>query len=1285
MDIYKRYASGEHDKEYFAKHPEKFMRLRPLLGRFDNTGSPSVPKPVLYWQSLFPQAAFFAGFDPELFGYVVTMVYKSEATLKISAVSVTKFGCNTYENLLLDVRLRFWPACENLEHQHRDSNVRKALAIVNLKNHNQLFSNTESFNSRWDETNAGALASAMEVLTEKVPEELGNKLLELGMLQEHCVSSMLIDVVYDSKTPLNGHTTIEENNRLVFALGKQLDQLFDPLLEYAPQAMDYQYVPPRTTQRPILHNNVEVNKVLKELFDVQANYALDLVAILQDLINPIRAKVLSSDSSLGIQKVNLVFPPTIDEICRINCILHDSLNRAREFGYVEIFRVFENILPFFHKAFVRHEANLRNFHARLAKFLKKEDDLMSSPELNRGKFSARSIENIVSGSILELPRIKLILQRLHNVIEIEKAKQLNFEALDDYEKAQIDKSFDVCVQIIDSFGHNDPTTDKPLNNRVFTPSGKLLTEIATEWPVELQYGWINRKVISIHEVQEVIPTPAHSQLVIVFSDSVLFLDVFESDSKSIVLVPSVLMNSLINQKPLPKLSQFPLLKVKYWCSISDIHVNSYLNGNESFLCFMTFGESGFKDRNGLQVSPKHNYKVLDLTEESLVSYIQKAKVLHKVTTFHLFNDEEEKVSRFYCAHERAVYSEEISTSPVIILLNLNHDEIERIFESHPHAFLVLNASFINHHTIHISGHDRTMKYKVEVIVGMSELRTSLREVLSKSLDAFYHSTVLSDVLVQGNEKNLHYFVDRFSKQRSEKEPSPSTPKLELPKVEEKTMPEPELETEEPTRHGTVKRTTQPKEINQNVAPDVSCSSGLFFSDLIRKLKRKHTKKVKKEKLTPAEREVAAQRKIPDTEVPRGKKQVYDAIYKPTPKLRESSVSSTPKAEPEVNRRVISTKTDTSSYYTNTSLDVRSNFHFPLETVDELKERENGTSDTGDAYKIAVVEESNVNDNEPPLLTSEKSENSVKVLPKANSKPEPPQHRVKNEKKLFGEGGIPFLSKKRLFSSQDIANALENINAAGISPQTYAKYKMYEELPTTNFYSDGEANWVTVNREDSSNLEREVRAMKEEANMDTLDVIDVGNHGSPLRMVPQRIHNDSTDDTMSDNDELYLSQETVKATSELMQLDPPKLITSLPTEVSQESLNSLQYLNEFNRKLDAGFHLDDLLDQRSLPFTVDTIMVADESNVSENKAGAEISSTTSSEEYYSPDEYMTALRADYMAAEAFDMTKTVTLSSSEKTLMNVAREFEKKEEETGFQIKFDSVAYLSDILNGTVKI
>ncbi|GEQ70460.1 hypothetical protein JCM33374_g4137 [Metschnikowia sp. JCM 33374] len=197
MNIYTRYVSGEHDKQHFNEIKQKkgHIKLRPLSGHFDVTLGLTEQKTLSFWRSILPNAAFFSGFDPALFGHVVSILYKSESTNKICTVSITKFGCNIYENIILDSSSRFWPACENLTPQHRKSNIRKALAITNLKNFNKLWNNKGSIKitSPWDETNAGSLASAMKLMDHS-PSDIGEKLLSLDLVQQSEMSTLVLDV-----------------------------------------------------------------------------------------------------------------------------------------------------------------------------------------------------------------------------------------------------------------------------------------------------------------------------------------------------------------------------------------------------------------------------------------------------------------------------------------------------------------------------------------------------------------------------------------------------------------------------------------------------------------------------------------------------------------------------------------------------------------------------------------------------------------------------------------------------------------------------------------------------------------------------------------------------------------------------------------------------------------------------------------------------------------------------------------------------------------------------------
>ena len=215
-----------------------------------------------------------------------------------------------------------------------------------------------------------------------------------------------MDVVYNNTS--SSQEIVDENNKLVFLLGEQLDHLFDPLLEYSPETMNFIYTP-QQTQVP---QTKLITSIVNELVTVQTNFTSKLVDLLQNLITPLRANVL--DSPDGITRVNQVFPPTIDEITRINCILNESLLKAKSINYLEVLRAVANILPYFYKPFVRHEANLKGFYLRLRKFA-----TSSILAIAKKEYSVREIDSIVTGSLLELPRLKLILKRLYDAIESE--------------------------------------------------------------------------------------------------------------------------------------------------------------------------------------------------------------------------------------------------------------------------------------------------------------------------------------------------------------------------------------------------------------------------------------------------------------------------------------------------------------------------------------------------------------------------------------------------------------------------------------------------------------------------------------------------------------------------------------------------------------------------------------------------------------------------------------------------------------------------------------------------
>lgn len=98
------------------------------------------------------------------------------------------------------------------------------------------------------------------------------------------------------------------------------------------------------------------------------------------------------------------------------------------------------------------------------------------------------IESIIKGPQEKLLKLKLIIGRLW---KSKKWRPKNQE--------MAKKCYNNIIDVIDSFGK----LDSPLHSystRVFTPSGKILTELAKCWPVELQYKWLKRRVVGVYDV-----------------------------------------------------------------------------------------------------------------------------------------------------------------------------------------------------------------------------------------------------------------------------------------------------------------------------------------------------------------------------------------------------------------------------------------------------------------------------------------------------------------------------------------------------------------------------------------------------------------------------------------------------------------------------------------------------------------------------------------------------------------------------------------------------------------
>lgn len=1428
MNIYQTYASREHDKRHLSntKPLASPFKLRPLLGQFDIFGGhDQTVKQVSQWKSVFPNAAFFAGID-SFFGSIVTVVYKSAATSKLCTMSITKFGCNVFENLILDSSSRFWPACDNLKPEHRDSNVRKALAVTNLKNYNKLWKNKGQVpvTLQWDETNAGNLASQMKVLVGRTPEELGLELLSLGALQDHFISSTVVDVVYNNRNSPEGTKTVDENNKIVTLLGNQVNHLFDPLLEYSHKTLDYDYIPPHDPSLPMLHHNRIVGAILKELLDVQTHCTMDLVCILQDFIIPLRVDVLNASpkSTLGISKINVVFPPTIDEITRVNCIAHDALTKALHYGYMEVFKVLTIMLPYFYSAFVRHQANLSKFHSNYSKFVQHNHQyVFESKDINKGGYTVRGVETVISGSIFELPRMKLIVKRLYENIAKERAADENLANVEDTESDQLTQYYNVIMEIIDSFGYNE-TDAKMSKQRVFTPTGKLLTELATGWPTELQYGWMDRKVVGILELTNVLNQRSENpvkEVLVIFSDHLLFVEIEEkSNQKSVLLLPEVLMNSLINAKPLPKFSHFPNLRVKFWCDIDNLAVRSYEDGDSHFLSFTTYGTNNFRDKDACNFLNVQNYKVSSGEEPSAtcqeaMDLISKAQILSKSVPFHLFKNNDAHLGSYFCAHDQVDYETEESKSPVVILLNMNLENVKEIFTFSKSAYFVYNVVLLNDHTLQLTGYSRQNMDHCEVdeIVSVDEFKGTLKESLYESFEAMFRSSFLSPVLTSSNLNFINYFIDDHKDEPEViREPVPELKKSSNPINEtgidsypETTIPD-YKNSPDPTEPVTEEKTVK------HSAPKRRKS---LIHVLLTKMKKPRSPDAIKN--TKSKSVLSAQKTIPDTVIPRGRKLVYGKLYTPAPQLRQSSAVSTvietpsivkdtplpisgkqvvdapveeekilPQAlilqmktaienettTPEISglldpnggpqNRHVSASSNTSGI-TGRSLEIKPGFAFPaagsrpeghrireaiqtnrnseiprmfpeLQGSNELKIVSEMLSDIGEKLQTEKGWEKfteGIAELVPASVKHLTSNSVAPVRPKKISE-HSQKDQIDSQREYESREQDGKTPKRRVFSSQEIAMALENINASGILPEVYEKYKQYEDMPLSVFHDDGEKNWIAYIRDNSSNLQQEIRAMKEEANMDTVDVIDIG---ASLSMVPPAQQFDSSDATFSSieygaflpDGELESSYNSVVKTS------IPDYMVKLPKEDSIQSFNS-DFISSFGKRLEEDFHLDSIGPSQEPTFSVDdfeatrtlvntfsqtetatsewasvvddvteeerpVIEIVEEGDNRVNPVkstsralnepirsmvtlGTPVISS-SDDEYFSSNDFETAIEFYKLKGLDGEDHGTVTSSSSERTLM-VNDMLNPKADPLG--LRFDSVAYLSDILNGTIK-
>lgn len=753
-----------------------------------------------------------------LFGKLLAIVYKTRSktvpaqrgvdasgcadTLqfnkKPSIILIGAHGTSGYLNITLGPQSRYFEACRNLHPDHAHSVVRQALAIAALRAYATMDNEIRNYlvgkaletekSFDWDETSAGAVASRFQLCDRKYPIDVGARVLQLGAIEHKSLKTLGVDVVYE-----DSDSTIEQSNELVYLLGEQMERLFDPLAEYTPEFAENTYMAPSVTlsdvplsrhQRTAEDDPELVRSICQELYLVQSHFHVDLMDFIHDFLIPLRITVLeeshaSNSDDACPSTINSIFPPTIDEIARANSLLHDALEQALPFGSLEMLKACGMTIPYFYKACLRHEAATKNITASLAVRGKMIYSRVSNSAAT--KYTIRRIESILAcgGHLL---RIRLVLERLVSACTHQKLWK-------DQELLMANEYYDSACGTIDAFARQQSAGS--YERHVFTRSGRLLVEMASDWPKELEFGWLSRRVVGIFDAQVMLQNtddsvvlsssaetsrsrthirPSHehisglaasalkTHIIIIFTDYIVIIETekpISLTSASGIHIPSVadmLMHSMINEVPLKNI---PAMRVVAWVEIGNVYAAEY-SGDPTYepvqetpqqgsLYLAIFTPSMFKfprfkkTRNPSISQNLALYKLVrkDTFASKVVELITKAKVVAKAQPFHLFRTATPKMLLFSTVHEVKAYSDESQRFPVCLFLNLKATKTTLDVYG---LLAAINVSFVDPATV--------SQVRIQIIskLGYSEERVVDRTLFSStvtSLTAYLHTLILS--------------------------------------------------------------------------------------------------------------------------------------------------------------------------------------------------------------------------------------------------------------------------------------------------------------------------------------------------------------------------------------------------------------------------------------------------------------------------------------------------------------------------------------------------------------
>ncbi len=714
--------------------------------------SPTVP------ESLEQNGAVYSGSDPVL-GNLCVLLYDTDSQASTASVCLVSYhGASHFRNMTLTERSRYFPAVRNLPPDMEMDCERRALAIAILRCYATMNSSLRSslleqsitrtstgHPPTFDETWAGEFAATLrKSQVPNISKVVCNICSQFGFFSEKFANSLLLDVIYK-----NDPAVIKQNNALVYLMGQQLEQLFDPLTEYSPEPTEKIYHPPSTSSDSSSLNGYEedtevVKPICNELLDIQTNFTHSLVAFLQDFVVPLRARAMNNEIPfISLSRLNSVFPPTIDEVTRINCIFLESLQSANKRDAFEVIKACGSTIPYFYKAYMRHEAATKNFTIKLNEIYDMLLPYLTDDSNTVSYYSPAHIETIIHSS-LNLARLKLVIDRL---MKQKEWLEDEIELVNSYYKS--------AVGTIDDFAQ---ASLKPYHRRVVTPTGKILTELATGWPEELQYGWVSRRVVTIVDavnlkyslLSATNSSPVSSKVsptldvLILFSDHILILKVDDNYTPTIhkPSIADILMHSLTSEKPLKNL---PSLQVDAWASIKDVFAASYNNGT----CLQLFvKDQGIQSDGGckehLRLYKFRNVNKYNDTRK-FVELITKAKVLSKTEPLHLFQmtgqlddedsygkeEEEEEVKLYSTAHEYDVYLKEERKCPFALLLNV---DIDMSFLDENELFACYSVSFTTDKRSTVSNkiNNKDEEEEKVKILGLTKAGTIFREIALKS-------------------------------------------------------------------------------------------------------------------------------------------------------------------------------------------------------------------------------------------------------------------------------------------------------------------------------------------------------------------------------------------------------------------------------------------------------------------------------------------------------------------------------------------------------------------------